>query len=244
MRNEAGRGLAWRLDPRTKMIVLVTACASSCIYRDVYWGSVLFACALVLACSVGCRRLAGRFLAGYAVVLALVGLTTLLSPDVGARVALIVQSLRAAFPALLLAAVLMQTTKIGDLVAALFSLRMPKALVIPLAVGIRFFPTLAEECRFVSDAAKLQGLELSFSTLAAAPAAVFEARFVPVMLRSTKIAEELAAASVARGIERPGARTSFNPLAFGSPDLAVAISFCGACALILALRFAFSGGGL
>lgn len=238
-----GEGLAWRLDPRTKIVAMVAACISSSIYRDAMWGSVLFACALTLVCIAGKPRAAFKFLTGYVAILALVSLTTLFSPDIGARVALILQSLRAAFPALLLATLLVTTTKIGDLIAALTTFKLPRAIIMPLAVGIRFFPTFAEEFRFVSDAAKLQGLGLGMAVVSH-PAALFEAYLVPVMLRSAKIAEELAAAAVARGIERPGERTSFNRLAFAPADICTMAAFCAACAVILIVRALVQGGVL
>ena len=47
---------------------------------------------------------------------------------------------------------------------------------------------------------------------------MFESAVVPVMLRCAKIADELAAAAVARGIDRPGRKTSYNAPRFGWAD--------------------------
>lgn len=236
--------LAWRLDPRTKIVALVVVCISSSLYRDVYWGTALFACALLFVCVVGMPRVALRFLVGYAGIIGLVELTTLLSAGIGVRVALILQTLRAAFPALLLAVTLVSTTKIGDLIAALYAFHLPRAVVIPLAVGMRFFPTFMEECRSVRDATRLQGLSPSVKGLVTNPLDLVEALVIPLMLRSAKIAEELAAAAVARGIERPGRRSSFNPLLLKVSDVALTITFCVACVAILVARSLSSGGAM
>lgn len=241
MSERTDTGLAWRLDARTKLIMLLVVCISASVCRDVVWGSVLFACTLIFSLAIGRYRLAVKFLIGYVAIFGLVALTTGLSPEIGARVALILQSFRAAFPPLLLAALLVTTTKTGDLVASLYAFRLPHTLVIPLAVGIRFFPTFAEEFRYVSDATRLQGLRFAPAGIVSHPVALFEALIVPLMLRSAKIAEELAAAAVTRGIEKPGARTSFNPLSFSPADITLLIAFCGVCVIILTVRFVSQG---
>lgn len=235
---------ALRLDPRTKIVALLIICISAILCRDALWGSILFACGLAFVFVAGRPLMAMKFLVGYLAVLGFVALVTWLCPEISGGIALVFQSLRAAFPPFLLAALLIATTKTGDLVAALYSFRMPRLLVIPLAVGIRFFPTLVEEFRYVVDAARLQGLSLSPAGVVRHPATVCESLIVPTVLRSAKIAEELAAAAVARGIEKPGVRTSFNELALSRADILLLGSFCAACAAVLAARFVAKGGGL
>lgn len=244
MPDRTDKGIAWQLDPRTKIFALIAACIATALCRDAFWGSALFACTLAFAAATGRPRLAAKFLVAYAAILGFVALVMYASPEIGARVALIFQSLRAAFPAFLMAALLVTTTKTGDLVAALYAFHLPRSLVIPLAVGIRFFPTFAEEFRSVRDAARLQGLHLSPAGVATHPVAMCESLLVPTMLRSAKIAEELAAAAVARGIEKPGSRTSFNPLTFSKADIVLLIAFCAACAAVSVARYAFQGVAL
>lgn len=229
-----GSGPAWRLDPRTKLVLLVGTCVAATFCRDPWWGSALFAAALALTAGVGRPRLAAKFLALYLFLLALVAGVTALDGGVGARFAIVFQPFRAALPPLMVAAMVVTTTKTGDLVAALYSLRLPHAVVIPLAVGIRFFPSLAEEWRYIRDAARLQGLRITPAGIARHPASLFESLFIPVMMRSAKIAEELAAAATARGIERPGGRTSFNDLLFARRDALVLAAYLAACTAIVA----------
>lgn len=236
--------LTLHLDPRTKIIALLITCVSAVFCRDAVWGSILFACGLLFVSVTGKPLMAMKFLIGYLAVLGFVGAVTWLWPEFSGGIALVFQSFRAAFPPFLLAALLISTTKTGDLVAALYSFRMPRLLVIPLAVGIRFFPTLVEEFRYVVDAARLQGLSFTPAGIMRHPVAVCESLMVPTVLRSAKIAEELAAAAVARGIEKPGLRTSFNELALSSADIFLLGLFCTACIAILAVRFVTKGGDL
>lgn len=64
------------------------------------------------------------------------------------------------------------------------------------------------------------------------PSTICESLIVPTVLRSAKIAEELAAAAVTRGIEKPGARTSFNELALSRADIALLLCFSTACVAV------------
>ena len=232
MSDKADSRLALRLDPRTKIILLVVFGICACFCRDAAWGSVLFALALLFSCITGEARLAVKFLVGYVAVLAFVTLAVTVNPEIGTRIALIFQSFRAAFPPFLMAAILIMTTKTGDLVAALYAFRVPRLLVIPLAVGIRFFPTLVEEFRCVVDAARLQGVSFSPAGVVRHPSTICESLIVPTVLRSAKIAEELAAAAVTRGIEKPGERTSFNELALSRADIALLLCFSAACVAV------------
>lgn len=234
--------LAWRLDPRTKLAMLVITCVAASYCRDMFWGSALFMCVVAASVVMGRPRLAAKVSVIYVFVLGLILAITAFSPAVGARFGIVFQPFRSALAPLLMGALFITTTKTGDLVAGLYTMRFPQALVIPLAVGIRFFPTLGEEFRFILDAARLQGLRLSLIGLLAHPVMLFEALFIPIMMRSAKIAEELAAAATARGIERPGKRSSFNLLVIAPRDT---ISFCLyflACILLVAAWHLVRGG--
>ena len=137
---------------------------------------------------------------------------------------------RTCMPICLFAAVFATTTKIGDLTAALYGMRLPKAVVVPLVIAVRFFPTLKEESSAVADAMRVRGLALSLKNLVSKPALMFESAVVPVMLRCAKIARassllrRLRAAST--GLEgrppttRPGSDGSISCLSRSLPPAA------------------------
>lgn len=139
-------------------------------------------------------------------------------------------------PICLFAAVFATTTKIGDLTAALYGMRLPKTVVVPLVIAVRFFPTLKEESSAVADAMRVRGLALSLKNLVSKPALMFESAVVPVMLRCAKIADELAAAAVARGIDRPGRKTSYNAPRFGRVDFLSLAFLVICCSLLVAVK--------
>ena len=73
---------------------------------------------------------------------------------------------------------------------------------------------------------------------------MFESAVVPVMLRCAKIADELAAAAVARGIDRPGRKTSYNAPRFGWADFLSLAFLAVCCSLLVAAKVNQGIGGL
>ena len=113
----------------------------------------------------------------------------------------------------------------GELIAALQKLRLPKAVIIPLAVGLRFMPCIAREFSAIRDAMHLRGISpVSFHALAH-PAMTMECIYVPLLMRSMKISDELAASASARGIDNPGVRTCLRQLRFRLADGIVMLAF-------------------
>ncbi|RDY23481.1 energy-coupling factor transporter transmembrane protein EcfT [Romboutsia maritimum] len=91
----------------------------------------------------------------------------------------------------------------GEIVSVLKKLKVPNCIGLPFIFMIRFFPTVKMEFKEVFESIRLRNI-VSIKE----PVKALEYTFVPVMIRSTRIAEELAAASESRGISRPGIHTS------------------------------------
>ena len=106
---------------------------------------------------------------------------------------------------------------VGEFLSALNSLRVPQKVIIPLAVTLRFFPTIGQEVGIIRDALRLRGKPLTFLSFCRAPMEMLEYVFVPLMMRCVRIADELSASAVARGIENPLKHTAVFPLKFRWP---------------------------
>ena len=83
---------------------------------------------------------------------------------------------------------------------------------------MRFFPVVRSEFSEIIDSLKLRDL-ISFRK----PFVTMEYLFVPMMFSSSKIAEELAAASEVRGISANGKHTSRRDIKFRKIDFAIVI---------------------
>jgi energy-coupling factor transport system permease protein len=129
------------------------------------------------------------------------------------------------YPCGFLSGILISTTKVGEFLSAMNRLRTPKTIVIPLAVMLRYFPTVREDWRFIKDAMRLRDVYPSLWGLLSKPAMTVECLYVPLMMSASKAADELSIASVTRGIENPEPRTCLVQIGFGIADVLVLLCF-------------------
>lgn len=243
MRSKTGKLRTDTLDVRTKLAILILLIAAGAIVKDYLWGSLLFAAVILLSFAVGRARIVLSFAFGYLVLMGVFWVTTILPANVAGALGSFALACRTCMPIFLFAAVLATTTKIGDLSAALYGLKLPRAVVIPLVIAVRFFPTLKREFLAVADAMRVRGLAPSAKNFATRPKDMLESLVIPVMLRCAKIADELAAAAVARGIDRPGEKTSYNAPRFGVADFAARSFTAAICAALVAVKLSEGIGG-
>ena len=115
----------------------------------------------------------------------------------------------------------------GELIAALQRLRAPRALVLPCAVILRFLPTIGSEFASIRDGMKLRGLSALSWRTAVHPVMVIESIYVPLLMRSLKVSDDLSVSAATRGADNPGPRTSLRQLRFRPVDVIAA-----ACAIM------------
>jgi energy-coupling factor transport system permease protein len=140
------------------------------------------------------------------------------------------------YPCGFLSGVMISTTKVSEFLTAMNRMRIPKTLVIPLAVMLRYLPTIQEDWRFIKDAMRLRDVYPSFRGLLTHPGMMVECLYVPLMMSASKAADELSIASITRGIENPRPRTCLVQIGFGMADLLAGICFL---AYLCAGRFLF-----
>lgn len=215
-----------QFDPRTKLLLLVvtviTVATSSGLwqqtalvgviggigilsrrYREVLTGGISYIVMLVLLaiCQHGTRS---RF-------------DTMLTAWLGLMFQI--------FPCGMLAGIVMRTTTMGAFLAAMERMRIPRKILVPLAIMVRYLPTIREDWNAIKDAMKLRNVSPSVAGFLAHPAMTIECLYVPLLLAASKAADELAIASVARGIENPGKRTTLIRLHFGIWDALAVCAF-------------------
>ena len=101
----------------------------------------------------------------------------------------------------------------------------PKKLVIPLAVMLRYVPTIQEDWRFIKDAMRMRDVSPSPKGLLTHPAMTVECIYVPLMMAASKAADELSIASITRGIENPKPRTCLVQIRMGPADVLAILCF-------------------
>ncbi len=121
----------------------------------------------------------------------------------------------------------------GKIIAVFQKSRLPQSIVLIFIVIIRFIPTISGEFRTIREAMKVRGFTGSFFKVIKQPLQTMEYAVVPLIFRSIKVGDELAAASIVRGIENPIKKHSYYSTRLVKTD--VVILFVSICLSVLAI---------
>ncbi|SKC72481.1 energy-coupling factor transporter transmembrane component T [Maledivibacter halophilus] len=214
------------LDPRTKLFILLAGnigvlIAPSLIYE-------LFLAAIIVAFGIfhGQYKYSIK-ISGIYLFLVAVQILGPLFLDGILRLIIVTFAVfvRKIFPCAMLGGIIILTTRVNEFMAAMNKLHMPKKIVIPLAVTLRYFPMAGEEWNHIKDAMNIRGISSSFLGFLVHPIMTIEYIYVPMMISASKIADELSAAAITRGIDNPRPRTCMQRISFGFADLLWALIF-------------------
>ena len=128
----------------------------------------------------------------------------------------------------ILAGIVLTTTKVNEFLSAMNRVHAPKKLVIPMAVMLRYIPTIQEDWRYIKDAMRMRDVSPSLAGFLSHPGMTVECIYVPLLMAASKAADDLSVASVTRGIENPNPRTCLVQIKCGAADwgvMAVAVAY-------------------
>lgn len=227
--NRRQRGV--RFDPRTKIAVLLLANLALTIAIRPGYAHVLAAAAVFFAGICGRIRLAAISIGFYLLV---VCAQILGQMYLGAAAQLLIvtffQIVGKVFPAAVIGAAIVQTTRVNEFVAAMTRWRMPRSLITPFAVVFRYFPAIREQFGDLRDAMAMRGLSPSPYSFLRHPVEVSTRLYVPMLVNASVVADEIADAALVRGIDNPAPRTSLVDLGFRAGDVVMILFFLGLCA--------------
>jgi energy-coupling factor transport system permease protein len=191
--------------------------------------SELFSLFAILAAVMVWQKMisvAGYFVAFYAVLLVLNACLGLISiPLISMVVAMVILLLFRLIPLYMAYSILVEKTAMNELIAALEQLRVPKMLIIPLTVVYRYIPTVRYEIAHINDSLKMRGLEPSVMGLLLHPVMTIEKFMIPLLVRSSKLADELSAAALCKGLDARHPRTSCTRVCFDKQDAICCVIF-------------------
>lgn len=111
------------------------------------------------------------------------------------------------------------TSKIpsGKVIAVFQKLPIPENIILVLIVMVRFAPTVTGELKAIKEAMEVRGFIGDCRKLIVHPLKTIEYAVVPIIFRSIKVGDELAVASIVRGVENPCRKESYysNSLNYG-----------------------------
>lgn len=223
---DGGRVFPLRLDPRTKLLLMGFVSVTELMNGSFYFTAAVAAIPVVLLAQNRQWKLATWYVALFTLgMLAKVYQGQLGLPMSINMVAVLLTGfvLRLA-PAFAMAAYFVATTTASELVTGLGRAGVSRTVTIPVSVIFRFIPTMGEEFASINDAMRMRGLRLGAGKFWRNPAALLEYRFVPLVISLAKIGNELSAAALTRGLERPGPHTSIAKIGIRPVDVTVLVA--------------------
>ena len=208
-------------DPRTKLLVFIVASSVSLVPFTYAAHASLAALICAMIFLNGKRGLALKIGAAYAAIVYLrsfVIASTAAAPAMVGFAMLVISLALFFFPIFAAFLLLALTTRMSRLVSALQRMRLPMVAIIPLAVLLRFIPAVRGEWAGVRKAMAFRGISLSFGAILRHPARSIEFILIPLLFSTISVIEELAAASLARGLDGERARTSLDEARLALPD--------------------------
>ncbi len=230
-----------RLDPRTKLLLLLLTVVLSVMIPNGIFTCIWVACSTLLGLMLGRIGKTWRAAMIFAVLwlFALFGLP-LLHGTSHTTLLVWLGLVFKCYPCCMLAAIVVGTTKISEFMAAMAKWNVPKSFVIPLAIMFRYFPTVKEDWANIKNAMSLRGITLSPVSFIKNPELVIDALYLPLLVTASKTADELSASAITRGIENPGRRTSRLDIRIQMIDIGILVLF----GLLLTIGIIYYKGGM
>ena len=229
------------IDTRIKLLLFLLINFMVFGLKDFVLGSVCFSFICILSCLMGQKKIVLKYIVFYVVIAAIQQLCIYLPQAIETILSIFTLFIRVMIPVVLFASTFIATTKVSELIAAMYSLKIPRSITITFAMVLRFFPTFSEEIHNIYDAMKLRGIALSWKNVFTRPMLILEAITIPIVMRSASIAEELSASAVTRGIDNPAQRTSFIQLKVHAKDWMVLCFFLVAFVVLFFCKYQIYG---
>lgn len=217
---------ALHLDPRTKLFLILL-----CVLCVMFTPSMTFQFGLVVMISMlavfsGKWQYALRGIVAYALICIFTGWCMgVMTGTWRTMFVAFLGLIHKVYACGMLAGIVISTTKVGEFLSAMARLHCPKKLTIPVAVMLRYLPTIREDWHFIKDAMRLRDVSPSLWGFLKAPGMTINCIYVPLLTAASKAADELSIASVTRGIENPKPRTCLISIQMKAADFVVIALF-------------------
>ncbi|MCR4932978.1 MAG: energy-coupling factor transporter transmembrane protein EcfT [Lachnospiraceae bacterium] len=242
--NDTDKGII-KIDPRTKFFMfLASGCLTLASFSDL--GTIVFTaflCVILALCGkpVLALKAAGVFFltvffrftmdASLGAPKLIVGILSMLSTAV-----------MFSFPMILSLIIIVKTTKISHFISAFQAMKLPIKVIVPFAVFFRFLPTVSDEWTGIRKAMAFRGISLSPAEVIKHPWRTIEYILIPMLFASINVMDELAAATMARGMDVDIKRSSYEEVKLKAIDYILICLFIALVAVSIILGNMVKGG--
>ena len=214
------------LDPRTKLFLILLCVLSAMFAPNLYFQFAIVLLLGLLAALCGKGQYALRSILAYGLIcIFTVWSMRIMTGTWRTMFVAFLGLVHKVYACGMLAGLVISTTKVGEFLSAMAKLHIPKKLTIPIAVMLRYLPTIREDWHFIKDAMRLRDVSPTLLGFLKAPAMTVNCVYVPLLTAASKAADELSIASVTRGIENPKPRTCLVKIQMRAADWLAMVLF-------------------
>ena len=216
-------------NPISKCVVLVLA--GLCIFKHLPTDTPLFITLLVFLFLNGYRATVLKALIVYTLLNFVPNFDALSNlPDVLKMFLCVAVVIKLFMLPYLAGKFLVKGSSVSAILSSLYLLKVPQCVSIPLAVMFRFFPAFKEESAAITTAMRIRNISKRH------PARYLEYVFVPLMIVSCNLADDITKAAECKAISNPGTKTRYTTIRFRVVDFLymgiVAALFAGGIACL------------
>ncbi len=207
----------FNLDPRTKLLMWTLANVSVFVFSSSIFPLILMAVYMVLFILASKLDNVIKLLGVYAGILVI---EFFVLPNVVGQLATVFATIsyfRFIFPAFVGGQYIIETTSVGQLIAGMRKWHLPESLSISMAATLRFLPVLRQEIKNIRYAMKLRNIKGLRVKL--------ESTYVPMLAGMANVVDEVSESVIARGIENPGKKTSWEKIGIRLGDILILAIF-------------------
>lgn len=227
-----------RLDPRTALYVVVLLSTAAFFMNKEYTAHMILAVAALYLIGIKAYKPFFCYTITYGILAFLTSYASCLNNQT-VMLAMITISylIQKLIVLIIMGTFLMRSISVSYALSAMQTMKVPDAILIPFTVAMRFFPTIMQEQRSLKESLKIRKISVSPLQFLIHPVRTSEYMIVPILIRSLKTADELAASALVRGIESDCKKTILYPLKFKSVDYITALFTTLVAAILFYLQF-------
>jgi len=229
-----------KLDVRTYILLTVLSATWATMNSDIIVELFIMAGLVFLQLLSNKGSFMPKLLVSYIILCGIQFVLFPIVPDiVEMLLSLPVVNIRSFFPAVMCIVLLYKNTRVSEMTASFTRMGISRKVTVPVAVAIRYIPSLKEEWLHIRDAMRMRSVTKGIKNPFMRLVKKLECYLVPFFVSSLKNTDELSAAAVTRGIENPVRPTCRNYRPMGIKDYAVifiALSITAYCFVISYLR--------
>ncbi len=215
------RQRSFHLDPRTKLLLMAVISTAEFLYNHTAFMIAVAVIPFILLMINKQFKLGIGFILLFLLALVAKDIQSYVHFNLAVNmlIVLLVGLVLRLFPAFAMGAYMIYSTKASEFITAMSRMHVTRKITIPVSVLFRFLPTMHEESVSINDAMRMREIQFGTKKFWRNPLALIEYRFIPLMISTVKIGDELSAAALTRGLDNPVARTNITEIGFTFYDL-------------------------